>query len=210
MAKEESVMLIDLLSDVSKLPAYMQADAVKNIVEEWRRTNPLVDDVANGRTSFEAAISALVDENRSLTYFNEENACNSPQFTAMVKDAQRKFANILPLVSVEFNAQARAPVIRDLVSVADVRRMLWLSVPFFVGIGIAGGGMIWAMNSAMDGEFNSWWDKALIFGAAFGLFALALNFLFGHPMYIAGRRHLAEVTHRRAKFLDSMFKLGTA
>lgn len=206
MTSQDNRSLLDLLQEVSNLPEYMRDDAVKNIVGEWRRKSPLVDEVVGGRSTFEGAIAALVEENRKLTYLNRKGACNSPQFEAMAKETATKFAGILPLVSYQF--VSRAGVIeRHLTETVDFGQSVWRIVKFNVGVALVAVLLVWgSLSYFVAKELFAYWQWAIVGGIGFGLFLSVGQLLVGYPHYLSDRRALAEMALQRARYLDAMLK----
>ena len=206
MTKQGNRSLLDLLQEVTNLPEYMRDDAVKNIVAEWRRKSPLVDEVVSGRTTFEGAIAALVEENRQLTYLNRKGACNTPKFEAMAKDTATKFVGILPLVSFRFVPRTGG-VEHHLTETVDFSRSVWSTVKINVGMALVAVLLIWGGLSYFAAkELFAYWQWAIIGGIGFGLFLSIGQLLVGYPHYLSDRRALSETTLQRAKFLDAMLK----
>ena len=206
MASKDNRSLLDLLQEVSNLPEYMRDDAVKNIVGEWRRKSPLVNEVVNGRTTFEEAIVALIEENRQLRYLNRKGVCNSPRFETMAKETETKFAGILPLVSYRFVPRASV-VEHHLTETVDFGQTAWRTVKFNVGMALVAVLPVWGGFSYFAAkELFAYWQWAIVGGIGFGLFLSVGQLLVGYPQYLSDRRALAETTLQRAKFLDAMLK----
>ncbi|MCI0566125.1 hypothetical protein L0Y46_02905 [bacterium] len=206
MAKQDNRSLLDLLQEVTNLPEYMRDDAVKNILAEWRRKSPLVDEVVGGRTTFERAIAALVEENSQLTYLNRKGACNTPQFETMAKETATKFAGILPLVSYRFIPRVGV-VEHHLTETVDFGQSVWRTIRFNVGMALVAVLLVWGGISYFAvKELFAYWQWAIVGGIGFGLFLSIGQLLVGYPHYLSDRRALAETTLQRAKFLDAMLK----
>jgi hypothetical protein len=206
MASQNNSSLYDLLQEVIRLPKYMHDDAVKNIVSEWRRNSPLVDEVVSGKTTFERAIAALVEENKHITYLNRKDACNTPQFEAMAKETATKFAGILPLMSYRF--VARADVVEcHLTETVDFSKSVWSSVKLNVGMALLALSLIWVgISYFILKELFAYWSWVIVGGIGFGLFLSVGQLLVGYSQYLSDRRALAEATLQRARFLDAMIK----
>ncbi len=56
-------MLINLVRQISCLPAYLHQNAMRGVIDEWRTKRPLINEVAEGRTTFETAVMPLVNLN---------------------------------------------------------------------------------------------------------------------------------------------------
>lgn len=206
MASNDDRSLYDLLHEVSRLPEYVRDDAVKKIVAEWRRKSPLVDEVVSGRSTFEGAIAALVEENRRLTILNRNNVCNTPQFEAMAKETAMKFAGILPLVSYRFVPRAGV-VERHLTETVDFGQSVWSTVKFNVGTALVTLLLVWGgISYFAEPKLFAYWYWAIVCGIGFGLFLSVGQLLLGYPHYLSERRRLAQRTLEAAKFLDAMLK----
>ena len=203
---QDNKSLLDLLQEVTSLPEYMRDDAVKNIVAEWKRKSPLVNEVVSGRGTFEGAIATLVEENRQLRYLNRKGVCNSPQFETMAKETETKFAEILPLAGHRFVPRTGG-VTYDLTETVDFGQVVWETVKFNVGMALVTLLLFWGGFSYFaERKLLAYWPWAIVGGIGFGLFLSLGQMLVGYPHYLSDRRVLAETTLNRAKFLDKMLK----
>lgn len=205
MANQDNWSLLDTLNEVSSLPEYIRADAIKNVVSEWRRRSPLVEDVVSGKTTFEDAVSALVEENSRLRFIGGKGICNSSHFEEVVKDTEQKVAGVLSLTG--WSLKPRSMTLLDLREpVSFLRQLLWC-VKFNFSMGLGTSLVIWALASYfVEPELVAYWHWAVGYGAGFATFLTTAQVLFGYPSHLAERRALAEKTMRYAKFLDSMLK----
>lgn len=206
MASQDKRSLLDLLQEISNLPEYMRDDAVKNIVGEWKRKSPLVDEVVGGHSTFEEAITDLVEEKRKLTYLNRKGACSSPQFETMAKETAIKFTDILPLVNYRFLPRVGS-VEHDLTETVDFGQSVWRTVKFNVCWALVAVLLVWGGLSyfAFQERFVSL-QWAIVGGIGLGLFLSVGQLLVGYPHYLSDRRALAETTLKRARYLDAMLK----
>ena len=203
---QDNRSLLDLLQEVTSLPEYMRDDAIKNIVAEWKRKSPLVNEVVSGHGTFEGAIATLVEENRQLRYLNRKGVCNSPRFEAMAKETATKFAGILPLVSYRFVPRAGV-VEHHLTETVDFGQTVWRTLKFNVGMALVALLLVWGgISYFAEPKLFAYWGWAIIGGIGFGLFLSIGQLLVGYPHYLSDRRALAETTLNRAKFLDRMLK----
>lgn len=204
MASQDDRSLLDTLREVSNLPEYMRADALKNVVAVWRRRSSLVEDVVSGNTTFENVVSALVEENGRLRFFGK-GICNSPHFEEIAKETEQRIAGVLPLTSWSF--KPRSMTLLDLREpVSFVNQLLWC-MKFNFGTGLGTSFVLWALVSYfVEPKVVAYWHWALGYGAGFATFITTLQVLFGYPGYLAERRGLAQRTMRDAKYLDSMLK----
>ncbi len=207
MANKNNMSLLDLLQQVVRLPEYTHQDAIRGIVTEWRQKSPLVEEVVSGQTTFETAISALVAENSKLRYFNRRgDACNTPQFEAVAKETERRFAGILPLISYRGCGRSGLTV-DDLTSTFDFSRSVCRTFKFTIPVVLSVILLIWAGLSYFSDQrmwaFGKW---ALLGGIGFGLFISFGQLTGGYLTRLSERRALAEKTLERARFLDRILK----
>ena len=205
MESQDNRSLLDTLREVAGLPDYMRANATNNVVAEWRRRSPLVEEVVNGNATFEDAVSALVEENSRLRFLRN-NSCNSSHFEEVAKETDQKLDGIMPLTGWSWKPRSMTLLdLREPVSV--VRQLLW-SLKFNVGTGLGTMLVMLALASYfIDPKlFADYWYWAIGIGVGFGLLLATGQLLIGYPGYLAERRQLADTTKRRAQFLDSMLK----
>lgn len=202
MVNQDNGSLFDLLQRVASLPEYMHRDAIKNIVTEWRRKSPLVDEVASGHTTFEMAIVALVEENSSLRYFSyRKGICNSPKFETLAKETRTKFAGIVPLLrKLHLGKIGEIEVVCDLTEPVHPRLSSWSHVLLIVGL------PCWGASYFADRGLFALWQWPVVASVAIGLLGTIGGLLIGYPLDLSERRELAQKKLEQAKFLDVMFQ----
>lgn len=203
----EGSTLFDTLQQIMYLPDYLRKDAMKNAVAHWREKSPLIDEVASGQTTFEQAVTAIVEENRRLRFFSyRDNVCNSPKFELIAKDVNERVGPILPLGDSQFIPRGGI-ITWDLRSSIDFPSWVKANLKFHVGLCTVAVLAVWlGLSIFASRDLFAYWPWAIGAGVALGLLLSAGWLLFGYPDHLSRRRELAEKTLDRAKQLDGIFQ----
>ncbi|MFA5986557.1 MAG: hypothetical protein WC819_04405 [Parcubacteria group bacterium] len=204
--------LLTLLQKVKSLPKYLHQHAIKSIGTKWRKERPLVEDVLSGRTTFEKAITPLVEENTKLTYFScYDGVCNSEQFDGIVKDCKEKFADILDMEFYEYFGRGGLQTY-DLTETVDFTKIFWAEVTFSLKLIAMALIISFVMMGCAEGSIFTPWNivKSLltVISVGFGLLAIVVRLFFVYPNSLSGRRMYAKKVLKDAQFLDEMFRLA--
>ena len=207
MGVHDERSLLDILQEVASLSEYMRDDAIKNIVAEWRRKSPIVDEVVSGRTTFETAIKALVEENSKLRWLNyRRGVCNSEEFKRMAENSRERFTGILSLshTYIPFG-RVSLPRLDDLTAVVSLKETNFLWQLMVIAIVAVTPSLTWiGFGYFLDRKFMAELPWVTIAGLGLGLL-LAGGLLFsGFPHYLSRRRWLAQQILERVRFLDAM------
>lgn len=206
MASQDNRSLLDILQEVSNLPEDMRGDAVKDIIAEWRYKSQLVDEVAGGHTTFEETITALIEENKQLTYLNRKNACSTPQFEAMAKEVATKFTGVF-LLSDIIAIPSVGIVVHDLTDKFSLRQSAWSELKFNIGTTLVVILLVWGSFSYfIVRELFAYWQLVIACGIGLGLLLTSDSLLIWYPNYLSARRRLAQKVLEQAKFLDAMIR----
>ena len=188
--------LLNLLEQSEELPEY--AVNITKIFSEWERKNLLVAQVMAGKTTFEKAISPLIEENLLL---NEENkdACNSEKFEKITKSAEEKFSGIMTFhnyfATMNLSGPFKWTKIQNNHQWEGFGLKLLMFCPFI---------SILLVNHWLLRDFNLF---LLITTFAMGVYGIISLRNWGLELTkedVKCRKNLAEVVLNNAKFLDNM------
>ncbi|OGY59527.1 MAG: hypothetical protein A3B23_01040 [Candidatus Colwellbacteria bacterium RIFCSPLOWO2_01_FULL_48_10] len=193
MADKNTQTMIDDLEAVTSLPMKIQDKTTRAVVDLWRRKSQLVSDVARGRTTFEKAITPLVEANRKRGWKT------GPIFPILAQDGAKKFEGVMSLETTR--SFGRGAITIDLTSpVQSALRKVLINLAGVLGVVVLGTLVLMIIPG------NTPSLKPVLIFCAIALFVTLLATVLGYWTQISYRNDLAQEVLEQARYVDEVIR----
>lgn len=201
---------LDVIKYISRLPEYAgRKESLEKAVSEWRKRVPLIDQVVRRKTTFEKAISFIVNENLALSYWSyRHGVCSTPAYEQLARNLQERFRKIFP-----FSTNQIWPIEPDLTRAlispfTSCLQQLRISLMLIMSCGVVGSTMVFMLvNFEPSTTIDQVWVLSLfafLLPSLFMVVMIVLVIFNKHETSVSRRKDIARILLERAKYLDGV------
>lgn len=182
----------DQVLEACNLPAFVDKKATfRTLFAEWEAKNPVVQEVIQGKTTFEDLVTPVVEENLRIRFLcYNRGYCSSAEF----KESVKKLKGVLSLSEYRRGF--------SIISLEEAPNFFWAFLVIGFSIVLESLVLPFFFIGFHEVKISDFFVPAVL-GGLFGFFCLLLGF-HSEITYFRFRRDVAREVLEKAKFLDKV------